>query len=160
MTTSFFSAVVPGSPATVEGDPPSPATLGIEPSYSECDGCPDDFTISADGESIVWTEGAELVVFDTASGETRSWTVPALADQAFRSLDVRTSSDGGVEAAISFGWPDDTDVRAVVVATSPAGRRRRDPRRRAGSSRSGRDATVPGPSRPGHRRGSSETCSR
>lgn len=122
--TWFVSAVVTGSPDSAES-PPSPAQLGVEPTYSECwEGCPRDFTISHDGESIVWTEGSELVVFDTVGGGKRSWAVPALTDQPYRSLDVRTSSDGGVEVAISFAPPGpDPSVVAtpVVVATSPPG---------------------------------------
>lgn len=122
LETSFYGAVVPGSPDDGEGYPSDPAPLGVEPSYSECEACPDDFTISADGGSVGWTEGTEMVVFDTASGEKRSWTVPSLAGQVVRSLDVRTSSDGGVEAAISFGWPNDETARtSVVVATSLSG---------------------------------------
>ena len=75
----------------------------------------------------MWTEGTEMVVFDTVAGErVRSWTVPSLAGNGVstvvRSLDVRTSSDGGVEAAISFGWPaDGTALPPVVAATSPPG---------------------------------------
>lgn len=121
VTTSFFGAVVPRSPAAGQGDPMTPPE-GVEPRYSECDDCPDGFTISADGTSLVWTEGSELVATDTATGEHRSWTVPSLGPDTFAELDVRTSSDGGVEAAISFSWSGDTDgPGAVVAATSPTG---------------------------------------
>ena len=113
--TWFFSTFVPGSPDSA-GELPSPARLGIEATYSECTECPRRFAISADGESIVWTEGGDLVVFDTTSGDKRAWTVPALAERPFGSLDARTSSDGGVEVAISSG-----EGPSVVVATSPPG---------------------------------------
>jgi hypothetical protein len=119
---AFYATVVPGSPAAAQGSPPDAASLGLADRFDDCSDCPSNFTISADGESIAWTEGAALTVVDTTGGGSRTWTVPALGTQAVRSLDVRTSSDGGVEAAISFGWDDAQTVRApVVAATSPPG---------------------------------------
>ncbi|MET0326781.1 MAG: hypothetical protein ABW219_16300 [Ilumatobacteraceae bacterium] len=121
VTSSFFGAVVPRTPAAGQGDPMT-RPEGVEASYGDCSECPSDFTISADGTSIVWTEGTELVVLDVASGERRTWTVPSLANETLTVLDVRTSSDGGVEVAITFGFPGETDApNAVVAATSPPG---------------------------------------
>jgi hypothetical protein len=47
--------------------------------------------------------------------------VPSLSDGAPVSLDARTTSDGGVEAAVTFGRPGEDGADAVVVATSPSG---------------------------------------
>jgi hypothetical protein len=111
---------IPADDGTQQLDP---ARFGLQSDYGDCGDCPRDFTISTDGESLVWTHGADLVVADTSSGSTRRWTVPSLATVPFlSSLDVRASSDGGVEALISFGLDVSSTIRPpVVVATSPPG---------------------------------------
>jgi hypothetical protein len=121
----LFTVNLPGSAAVA----PDAAALGVPTGAGDEPGRPDSFTISHDGESIVWFEDTEMVVFDTLSGErVGSWTVPSLSANGVgtstfvRSLDVRTSSDGGVEAAISFGDPtDEAPPSPVVAATSPPG---------------------------------------
>jgi hypothetical protein len=121
----YFSTALPAATAVA----PDAAALGVSAESGDEPNRPDDFTISHDGESIVWFEGPVMVVFDTVAGErVGSWTVPSITangvgtSTVVRSLDVRTSSDGGVEAAISFGFPaDQTSPHPVVAATAPPG---------------------------------------
>jgi hypothetical protein len=114
----LFSAVLPGS----SGEAPDAVRLGVPAHAGDEADAADGYTISADGESIVWTEGTDVVVHDVASGEQRTFTFPVLEHKPVRSLDVRTSSNSGIEAAISFGYPAGTEAsEPVVVATSPDG---------------------------------------
>lgn len=100
VTSSFFTATVPGSPDAATGDHLS--LPGVEPSYSECDAaCPSGFTISSDGSLVAWMEGSELVALDVAAGTTSRADVASRAEQLLAALDV-SPADHGVDAVVSF----------------------------------------------------------
>ena len=121
VTSSYLALAVPGTTAAGWTDVDTPPAGVDAAGYVDCLTCPSAFTVSADGESLVWVVDDEIRVEDRPSGQQRSWPVPELAAHPIRSLDARTSSDGGVEVAISFGWPDLDGPSAIVIATAPSG---------------------------------------
>jgi hypothetical protein len=90
---------VPGSPADVAGVP-TPADLGLQPSYGDCTDCPHAFSVSSDGQTVAWIDGAtdRLTRVPVAGGPPEQVVeVPA---ERFADLDY--AGDGAVLSFFEF----------------------------------------------------------
>ena len=100
---------------------PDAASLGLEPSYGDCD-CPGNYTISADSRTIAWLDSGDVVVFDVATGETRRFQHPALAGFPVR-LDIRATGADAYDVIVGqWSNTDATPIDAALFRLTPAGR--------------------------------------
>jgi hypothetical protein len=91
---------VPGSPAEAAGLPTA-AELGLESSYGDCSDCPNSFSVTPDGQTIVWVDRtAGLRIVGVALGPPTGQ--PEVIVRVPRAGSVRDLDVGDTAALMSF----------------------------------------------------------
>jgi hypothetical protein len=142
---SIAILAVAGSPAAAAL--PTAAALGLEDSYSDCNDCPQTFSVAPDGETVAWIDGAtnQLMRVPVAGGTPES--VVEVPEERFADLDY--NDDRAVLTWFEFVSAGETPA-PIEVPFDGSGPNELDGTQ-AALAPAGTDATEPLPTTAGER---------